>query len=89
MFQYNVLQRIFAQVLGYELGEYIFNVGDMHVYDRHEEELRKELVSEATYYEPPTLKINPDVTNFYDFTIDDFELIEYRHGKKRKYEVAI
>lgn len=87
IFQYNVLQRMFAQVLGYELGEYIFNIGDAHIYDRHLDKVAEQMNNQM--YEPPTLWINPDVKSFYDFTIDDFKLIDYKHGKFIKYDVAI
>lgn len=87
VFQYNVLQRMIAQVTGYELGEYIFNMGDAHIYDRHEKFLQQQIFNEK--YEAPTLWINPEVKNFYDFTIDDFELINYKHGETIKMEVAI
>lgn len=87
VFQYNVLQRMIAQVLGYELGEYIYHIGDVHVYNRHVEPLAEQI--EAMTYETPTLWINPDVKSFYDFTIDDFKLIGYQHGDSIKMEVAI
>jgi len=87
VFQYNVLQRMIAQVTGYELGEYIFNIGDAHVYDRHFEPLQEQ--TSRNTYEAPTLWINPDVKDFYDFTIDDFKLINYKYGEKINMEVAI
>lgn len=87
VFQYNVLQRMIAQVLGYELGEYIYHIGDAHVYTRHIEGLQEQINRES--FEAPTLWINPEVTNFYDFTIDDFKLIDYQHGDKISFEVAI
>lgn len=87
VFQYNVLQRMIAQVLGYELGEYIYHIGDAHVYSRHIEGLKEQLNRES--FEAPTLWINPEVKNFYDFTIDDFKLIDYNHGEKIAFEVAI
>lgn len=87
IFQYNVLQRMFAQVLGYELGHYHFYIGDCHVYERHLEPLQKQISNEQ--YEAPTLWINPDVKSFYDFTIDDFKLIDYKHGETIKMEIAI
>ncbi|MEC1242006.1 thymidylate synthase, partial [Bacillus paralicheniformis] len=76
VFQYNVLQRMIAQVLGYELGEYIFNIGDCHIYTRHIDNLNIQMKREQ--YEAPKLWINPDIKNFYDFTIDDFKLIDYK-----------
>jgi thymidylate synthase len=87
VFQYNVLQRMFAQVLGLELGEYIYHIGDAHVYDRHIPILTEQLNAET--YEAPTLWINPEVKSFYDFTIDDFKLENYQHGPYRRMEVAI
>ncbi|WJM64455.1 thymidylate synthase [Bacillus velezensis] len=87
VFQYNVLQRMIAQVTGYELGEYIFNIGDCHVYTRHIDNLKIQMDREQ--YEAPELWINPDVKDFYDFTIDDFKLINYKHGDKLYFEVAV
>lgn len=87
VFQYNVLQRMIAQVLGYELGEYIFNIGDGHVYDRHLEPMAEQI--ERPTYDAPTLWINPDIKNFYDFTIEDFQLIDYKHGEKIPMEVCV
>ncbi len=87
VFQYNVLQRMIAQVTGYELGNFIYHIGDAHYYDRHEENLLEQVNRET--FEAPTLWINPEVKNFYDFTIDDFKLIDYKHGEKVDFEVAI
>lgn len=87
VFQYNVLQRMIAQVLGYELGEYIYHIGDAHIYDRHIEPLKEQIKQQT--YEAPKLIINPEIKNFYDFTIDDFQLVNYKHGKAVPMEVAI
>lgn len=87
VFQYNVLQRIFAQILGYELGDYIFHIGDAHIYDRHIAVLTEQLTAET--YDAPTLWINPKKKSFYDFTIEDFDLVNYQHGPFRRMEVAI
>lgn len=59
VFQYNVLQRMIAQVTGYELGEYIFNIGDCHVYTRHIDNLKIQM--EREQFEAPELWINPEV----------------------------
>ena len=87
VFQYYVLQRMIAQVTGCELGTLTFNINDAHIYERHIEGLTEQLNRED--YSVPTLWINPNVKNFYDFTIDDFELIGYEHGEAINYEVAI
>lgn len=91
IFQYNVLQRLFAQISGYEIGTYTFNCGDAHIYERHLTPLEEQLG--LTQYDAPTLWINPEKTNFYDFTIDDFKLIGYEkdngHGPFIRLPIAI
>jgi thymidylate synthase len=86
-FQYYVLQRMIAQVTGYELGTLTFNINDCHIYERHIDSLKEQVKREQ--FEAPTLWINPEIKNFYDFTIEDFELIDYKHGGSIKFEVAV
>ena len=86
--QYSVLLHMLAQVSGLEVGEFVHVISDAHIYDRHipivEEILKKEP------YPAPTFKMNPDIKNFYDFTVDDFELENYQYHKlDKKIEVAI
>lgn len=87
IFQYNVLQRMIAQVLGYGLGSYTFNIGDSHVYERHIEPLTSQLALQQ--HEAPKLWINPEKKDFYDFDISDFKLIGYEHGPFIKMQIAI
>lgn len=87
VFQYNVLQRMIAQVTGLKLGNYIYHIGDAHIYTRHITPIAQQVQRES--FEAPTLWINPEVKSFYDFTIDDFKLIDYKHGEKIDMEVAI
>lgn len=87
IYQYGILQRLFAQVSDLEVGKLIFNIGDAHIYDRHEDGLRKQICERP--YPAPELWINPEIKNFYDFTTNDIKLINYQHGKKYKYEIAI
>ena len=87
--QYNVLQRMLAQVTNLELGEFIFHMGDAHVYDRHFDALREQMALPS--FEAPEIWINPDVKNFYDFTIDDIKFPGYKDncGPYINMEVAI
>jgi thymidylate synthase len=87
VFQYYVLQRMIAQVTRYELGTLTFNIDNVHAYERHLEPLQQQI--EREQYKAPELWINPDIKNFYDFTIDDFKLIDYKHGDALPMEVAI
>lgn len=87
VFQYNVLQRMIAQVTGLELGEYIYHIGDAHIYDRHLYQVLRQTRRQT--YAAPKLIINPEVKNFYDFTIDDFQLVDYEHGDKISFDISI
>lgn len=79
--QYSILVHMFAQVSNLKVGELVHVIADCHIYDRHES-----IVKEIIKLKPmkgPKLEINPDVTNFYDFTVDDFKLINYERNTKR------
>lgn len=87
IFQYSVLHRMIAQVTGCEVGDFIYSIGDAHIYHRHIAPIISQIESET--FTAPTLWINPEVKDFYDFTMNDFKLINYNHGKKVNMEVAI
>ena len=53
-------------------------IADAHVYDRHVDVVR-ELISRPTY-PAPKVSLNPEVTDFYDFTIADLVVEGYNHG---------
>lgn len=73
VFQYYVLQRMIAQVTGYEIGTLTFNINDVHIYDRHIDSLSEQISREPC--RAPKLWVNPDIKNFDDFTINDFVLV--------------
>lgn len=76
--QYAVLVHMFAQVSGLEAGELVHVISDMHIYNRHVD-MVKELISREPKAAPKFI-MNKDVKNFYDFTVDDFELEGYEYG---------
>lgn len=86
VFQYYILLKMIAQVTKLETGTLTFNIDNVHVYNLHIMGLQKQMQNEM--YEAPELWINPEVTNFYDFTIDDFHLYGYTYAEKIKFEVA-
>ena len=80
--QYAILVYMFAQVSGLEAGELIHVIADAHIYDRHIP-LVEELIKREQY-NPPKLWINPEIKDFYKFTVDDFKLIDYKAGEQIK-----
>ena len=80
--QYAVLVYMLAQVTGFEPGELVHVIADAHIYDRHVP-IVQELISRPTY-PAPKFKINPDIKDFYDFTVDDFTIEDYQTGPQIK-----
>ncbi len=86
--QYAILLMMFAQVSGLKAGELVHVIADAHIYDRHVPIVEKILKNPT--YPAPKVWINPEITNFYDFTVDDFKLEGYEYTKlEDKIEVAI
>lgn len=86
--QYALLLHMMAQVSNLQVGELVHVIADAHVYDRHIDILRQMLTHHQ--YPAPKLKINKDITDFYQFTPDDFELVDYQYTPNiAKLEVAV
>jgi len=74
--QYAVLLHMMAQVSGLKVGELVHVIADAHIYDRHIP-IVKEII-EHEQYDAPDFWINPEVKDFYQFTLDDFKLKNYQ-----------
>jgi thymidylate synthase len=74
--QYAVLVHMFAQVSGLVPGELVHVIADAHIYDRHIP-IIKELISRPTF-PAPKFRLNPQITNFYDFTVADLIIEDYQ-----------
>ena len=86
--QYAILLIMFAQVSGLKAGELVHVIADAHLYDRHIPVVKKMLTNPQ--FDAPKLIVNPDVKDFYAFTVDDFKLENYQFNKiEEKFEVAV
>lgn len=86
--QYAVLIYMLAQVCGMKAGEFVHVIADAHIYDRHVPMI-KELISREPL-PAPTFWLNPEVTDFYDFTPDDVRLDNYEtHPQIKNIPVAV
>lgn len=84
---YALLTLMLAQVCGYQPGEFVHTFGDVHLYLNHIEQAELQLTRD---FRPlPQLKINPEVTNLFDFKFDDFELVNYDPHPHIKAEVSV
>ena len=80
--QYALLVMMFAQVCDMKPGELLHVIADAHIYDRHIP-LVKELISRPVY-DAPKVTLNPEIKNFYDFTVDDLLVENYVTGPQIK-----
>lgn len=74
--QYSVLVHMLAQVSGLVPGELVHVIADAHIYDRHVD-IIKELISRPQF-PAPKFSLNPEITDFYDFTVDDIKIEDYQ-----------
>ena len=73
---YALLTLMMAQATGLRPGEFIHTLGDAHLYANHIEQADAQLAREP--YALPTMTLNPDITDIFGFTFDDFTLDGYR-----------
>ncbi|MAO71957.1 MAG: thymidylate synthase [Flavobacteriales bacterium] len=84
---YALLTMMMAQVCDLAVGDFVHTLGDAHIYTNHFEQTELQLSRDPRPL--PRMKINPDIKSIFDFTIDDFELIEYDPHPHIKGKVAI
>ena len=80
--QYSILLMMIAQATGFKAGELVHVIADAHIYDRHVP-IIKEMI-ERPQYPAPTVRLNPDVKDFYDFTVDDVIVENYEKNPQIK-----
>ena len=86
--QYSLLLMMFAQVSNLKVGTLMHVIADAHIYDRHVD-IVKEIINKKQH-KAPKLKMDKSIKNFYDFTLDSFELIDYENEQlDKKIPVAI
>ncbi|GAB5523812.1 MAG: thymidylate synthase [Roseivirga sp.] len=84
---YALLVLMMAQVCDLEPGEFVHTFGDAHLYSNHMEQAHLQLSRD---FRPlPTMKINPEVKNIFDFKFEDFELVGYEPHPHIKAAVAV
>ena len=86
--QYAVLVHMMAQVSGLKPGQLVHVIADAHIYDRHVDIVREMI--QRPQYPAPKFSLNPEITDFYDFTTDDILIEDYEKNPQiRNIPVAI
>ncbi|MGZ5936690.1 MAG: thymidylate synthase [Rhizomicrobium sp.] len=84
---YALLTMMLAQVTGLRPGEFVHTLGDAHLYLNHLDQAREQLTRKP--YPLPAMRLNPDVTNIFDFKYEDFKLENYQAHPTIKAEIAV
>ncbi len=84
---YALLTMMIAQVTGRELGEFVHTLGDAHIYNNHFEQVNLQLSRQPKAL--PTMKLNPEAKDLFDFKYEDFTLENYNPDPGIKAPIAI
>ncbi|MFD1707213.1 thymidylate synthase [Siminovitchia sediminis] len=84
---YALLTMMMAQVTGLKPGEFVHTLGDAHIYKNHIEQVKLQLTREPGPL--PRMVINPEVTDIFSFTFEDFTLENYHAQPHIKGEVSV
>ncbi len=84
---YALLTLMAAQVSGLKPGDFVHTLGDAHLYHNHFEQAREQL--QRTPGPPPTMRINPAVTDLFAFRYEDFSLKDYAAAPSIKAPIAV
>ncbi|MFY7810436.1 MAG: thymidylate synthase [Flavobacterium sp.] len=84
---YALLTMMLAQVCNFELGDFVHTFGDVHIYNNHIEQVKLQLT--RTPRPLPTMVLNPEIKNIFEFKYQDFELINYNPYPAIKGEVSV
>lgn len=84
---YSLLTMMMAQVCGLKPGDFVHTFGDVHIYNNHIEQVQLQLSREPRPL--PTMKLNPDIKNLFDFKYEDFTLENYNPYDAIKASVSV
>ena len=87
--QYVALQMMIANSLGYEIGNFVHFVQNLHVYDRHVEAMYELLKKEPLNIQPKLILKRDKGFNFFDYTVDDFVITGVKEITKIKSPLEI
>jgi len=86
---YAIFTMILAQITGLQPGEFVWTGGDVHLYSNHIDQANLQLSRRGDIRPLPKMKISPNKKKIEDFTIEDFELVDYNPHEGIKAPIAV
>jgi thymidylate synthase len=84
---YALLTHMIATQLGLKVGEFIYSMGDVHLYTNHIEQAKLQLTRNE--FPLPSMEINKNVDSIFDYKYEDFKLVDYQSHPAIKAKVAV
>ena len=84
---YALFTMMIAQVCDLELGDFVHTFGDAHLYLNHMEQVNEQLSRSPLAL--PTMQINSQIDSIFDFTFEDFELVNYQSHAHIKAAISV
>lgn len=84
---YALFLMMVAQVTGLKPYEFVHTFGDVHIYSNHVEGARLQLLREPRPL--PTMRVNPEVRDIFDFSYEDFTLEGYEPHERIQFDIAV
>jgi thymidylate synthase len=84
---YALLLQMMAQVTGLKAGDFVYTLGDAHIYNNHLEQVKEQLSRQPKAL--PTMNINPEIKDIFGFSYKDFSLENYNPHPHIKGLVAV
>ena len=84
---YSLLMHMVAHVLNFEVGDFVYTVGDLHLYKNHIDQAKTQILRKP--YELANLKINREIDDIFSFAYEDFEIVNYKAHPHIKGAIAV
>ena len=84
---YSLLLHMIAHVMNFDVGGFIYTIGDLHLYNNHVEQAKIQL--KRSPYTPPQLIIKRDVKDIFSFKYDDFQILNYKSHPHISGKIAV
>ena len=84
---YSLLMHMIAHVLNFEVGDFVYTVGDLHLYKNHIDQAKTQILRKP--YDLANLKINRTIDDIFSFEYKDFEIVNYMAHPHIKGAIAV